>query len=47
MDKHTSSSSCFSKFGGSDNMIAKIILRTESHNQLTLPIAEGYGAADF
>jgi len=37
---------CFSKSGGSD-MIAKIILTTESHNQLTLPSAEGYGAADF
>jgi hypothetical protein len=38
---------CFSKFGGSDDMIAKIILTTESHNHLSLLNAEGYGAADF
>lgn len=37
----------FSKFGGSDDMIAKIILTTESHNHLTLRSAERYGAADF
>jgi hypothetical protein len=38
---------CFSKFGGSDDMITKIILTTESLHQLTLPCAEGYGTAHF
>jgi hypothetical protein len=33
---------CFNKFGGSDDMIAKIILTTKNHIQLTLPSAEDY-----
>jgi hypothetical protein len=43
----TNKQTCFNKFGGSDDMIAKIILTTESHNQLTLPSAEGFVTADF